>query len=286
MTSAVAETVGQYGGQIAGGALGGVIGGFLGGPVGAWIGRAVGSRVGGMAGRAAAGAIASYMEGANEAAETETKEQEAAKPCVDCGEIDCFNPPEGSTPDEIKEFKRQLDEQQKAINEIPPDTLLKNMDNYEKIGRGAKDAVDRANAREAWIKNRAAEILKQDPSTTAKAARDAAAKDIKTMDVIHTPDLSPGGTGQLSTENGGMGPRSTNRSIGSQWSKAGPTSDKTRLQQLNDHAQKARDKGEATNVDLKICEDGKSSKSGKSGSKGSGGSGKGQGGGPGNIPMS
>ncbi|EJC75507.1 hypothetical protein Rleg10DRAFT_4125 [Rhizobium leguminosarum bv. trifolii WSM2012] len=106
MTSAVAETVGQYGGQIAGGALGSVIGGFLGGPVGAWIGRAVGARVGGMAGRAAAGAIANYMEGANEAAETETKEQEAAKPCVDCGEIDCFKPPKGSTDDQITEFKR------------------------------------------------------------------------------------------------------------------------------------------------------------------------------------
>ncbi|MGZ2433570.1 polymorphic toxin type 15 domain-containing protein [Rhizobium redzepovicii] len=285
MTSVAAGTVGQIGGQIAGGALGGAIGGVFGGPVGAWIGRAIGSRVGGMAGRAAAEAIASYMEGANEAAETQTKEQEAAKPCVDCGEIDCFNPPEGSTPDQIEEFKRQLKEQQDAINEIPPDTLLNNMDTYEKIGRGANDAMDRANAREAWIKNRAAEILKQDPSTTAKAARNAATKDIKTMDVIHTPDLSAGGTGRLSTENGGMGPRSTNRSIGSQWSKVGPNSDKTRLQQLNDHAQKAKDKGEATNVDLKICEDGKSSKSGKSGSKGSGGSGKGQGG-PGNIPMS
>ncbi|WHO75284.1 polymorphic toxin type 15 domain-containing protein [Rhizobium sp. BT03] len=284
MTSAVAETVGQYGGQIAGGALGGVIGGFLGGPVGAWIGRAVGSRVGGMAGRAAAGAIASYMEGANEAAETETKEQEAAKPCVDCGEIDCFKPPEGSTPDEVKEFKRQLDEQQKAINDIPPDQLVKNMENYEKIGRGAKDAADRAKARDNWIDNRAEELLNQNSGMEREAAREAAKGEIKTMDVIHTPDLSAGGTGRLSTENGGMGPRSANRSIGSQWSKTGD-SGKTRLQQLKEHAQKAKEKGERTNADLKICEDDKSSKSGETSGGSSGGSGKGQGG-PGNIPMS
>jgi len=285
MTSVAAGTVGQIGGQVAGSVLGGAIGGVVGGPVGAWIGRAIGSRVGGMAGRAAAEAIASYMEGANEAAETETKEQEAAKPCVDCGEIDCFNPPEGSTPDQIDEFKRQLKEQQDAINEIPPDTLLKNMDNYEEIGRGAKDAADRARARDNWIDNRAEELLSQNSGMGRKAARDAAAGEIKTMDVIHTPDLSAGGTGRLSTENSGMGPRSANRSIGSQWSKTGPNSDQTRLQQLKEHAQKAKEKGERTNADLKICEDGKSSKSGKRSGGSSGGSGKGQGG-PGNVPMS
>ncbi|HLP70230.1 MAG TPA: polymorphic toxin type 15 domain-containing protein, partial [Rhizobium sp.] len=217
--------------------------------------------------------------------ETETKAEEATKPCVDCGEIDCFNPPEGSTPDEIKEFERQLKEQQKAINDIPPDQLVKNMENYEKFGRGAEDALDRANARESWIGNRSRELLNQNTRMSAKAARDAAASEIKTMDVIHTPDLSAGGTGQLSTENGGMGPRSANRSIGSQWSKTGPSSDKTRLEQLKEHAQKAEEKGERTNVDLKICEDGKSSKSGKKSGGSNGGSGKGQGG-PGDAPMS
>lgn len=249
--SAVAGTIGQAGGQLAGGALGGVIGGVFGGPVGAWIGRAVGSRVGGYAGRAAAEALASYMEDADAAAEADTQNQAVAKPCVDYGEIDCFNPPPGSTPDEIKEFKRQLEEQRDAINDIPPDQLIKNMDNYEKIGRGTQDALDRANAREAWIRNRATEILKQNGEMTREAARTAAANDIKTMDVIHTPDLSAGGTGRISPENGGMGPRSANRSIGSQWSKTAKGSDKTRLQQLKDHANNAKEKGQKTNADLK-----------------------------------
>ncbi|WHO75276.1 polymorphic toxin type 15 domain-containing protein [Rhizobium sp. BT03] len=260
MTSLAAETVGQYGGQIAGGALGGVIGGIFGGPVGAWIGRAIGSRVGGMAGRAAAGAIASYMEGANEAAETETKEQEAAKPCVDCGEIDCFKPPKGSKPDQIEEFKRQLKEQQDAINEISPDTLLKNMDTYEDIGRGAKDAVDRATARSKWLADKTVDLVEEGLDETA--ARAAAQKELGTMDVIHTPDLSTGGTGKISEHNGGLGPRSANRSIGSQWSKTGETSEKTRLEQLRKHAEKAKEKGEGMNADLKICDEDGSSESG------------------------
>jgi len=91
------------------------------------------------------------------------------------------------------------------------------MDNYEKIGRGTQDALDRAHAREALIRNRATEILKQNGEMTREAARIGAAKDIKTIDVIHTPDLSAGGTERISPENGGTGLRSANRSIGSQW---------------------------------------------------------------------
>ncbi len=199
-----AGTAGQVGGQVAGGALGGVIGGVFGGPVGAWIGRAIRSKVGGLAGRAAAEAIASYMEESNEAAESQTQNQEAAKPCVDCGEIDCFNPPEGSTPEEVKEFKRQLKEQQDAINNISPDQLVKNMENYENIGRGAKDAVDRSNARNRWLDNRRADLLDADASLTESAAEAMARNEMKTMDVIHTPDLSAGGTGAFSRENGGL----------------------------------------------------------------------------------
>lgn len=281
-------TVAGAGGAIAGGWLGRVIGGLAGslaGPGGTAVGAWIGGQVGAMAGRAAASAIASYMEGANVDADAKTKESEQAKPCVDCGEIDCFKPPKGSTPDEIKEFKRQLKEQQDAINDIPPDQLIKNMDNYEKIGRGAQDALDRANAREAWIRNRAAEILKQDGKMTRDAARTAAANDIKTMDVIHTPDLSAGGTGRISPEHGGMGPRSANRSIGSQWSKTAKGSDKTRLQQLKDHANKAKEKGQKTNADLKICEDEKTPSSNKQSGGSNSGAGEGQAS-PGGVPMS
>ncbi len=210
-----------------------------------------------MAGRAAASAVADYMEDANAQAEEETQDKEAAVPCEDCGEIDCFNPPPESTPDEIEEFKRQLKEQQDAINDIPSDQLVQNMENYEKLGRGAKDAADRARARDNWIKNKARKLLNEDPRMSAQAAQNAAKNELKTMDVIHTPDLSAGGSGRISTENGGMGPRSANRSIGSQWSKAGSNPDgKTRLEQLKEHAQKAKEKGERSNAELKICDEG------------------------------
>jgi len=127
------------------------------------------------------------MEDADAAAEADTQNQVVAKPCVDCGGIDCFNPPPGSTPDEIKEFTRQLEEQRDAINDIPPHQLIKNMDNYEKIGRGTRDALDRVHARETLIRNRATGILKQNGEMTREVARIGAAKDIKTIDVIHTP---------------------------------------------------------------------------------------------------
>jgi len=41
-----------------------------------------------MAGRAGGETLASYMESANEAADTETQEQEAAKPGEDCEEVE------------------------------------------------------------------------------------------------------------------------------------------------------------------------------------------------------
>ncbi|OIS91689.1 hypothetical protein BLA27_20340 [Brucella cytisi] len=238
-----------------------------------------------MAGRAAASAVADYMEDANAQAEEETQDKEAAVPCEDCGEIDCFNPPPESTPDEIEEFKRQLKEQQDAINDIPSDQLVQNMENYEKLGRGAKDAADRARARDNWIKNKARKLLNEDPRMSAQAAQNAAKNELKTMDVIHTPDLSAGGSGRISTENGGMGPRSANRSIGSQWSKAGSNPDgKTRLEQLKEHAQKAKEKGERSNAELKICDEGGSTKP-NSQPEGSSGSGQGQAG-PSDVPMS
>ncbi|CAN7554952.1 polymorphic toxin type 15 domain-containing protein [Agrobacterium tumefaciens] len=281
-------TVAGAGGAIAGGWLGRVIGGLAGslaGPGGTAVGAWIGGQVGAMAGRATASAIASYMEGANVDADAKTKESEQAKPCVDCGEIDCFKPPKGSTPDEIKEFKRQLEEQQDAINNIPPDQLIKNMDTYEKIGRGATDAADRAAARSKWLRNKIEDLMESNGELTESAAKSAAQKELKTMDVIHTPDLSAGGTGEFSTKDGGLAPRSANRSIGSQWSKAGD-SGKTRLQQLKEHAEKARQKGEKSNTKLKLCDEAGASDPDNATSGGSIGAGSGQGQGQSNIPTS
>lgn len=219
--SATTEVAGA-GGAIAGQWLGRVICGAVGtliGPEGTVIGACIGGRAGAVAGRAAASAIASYMEGANEDAETKTKDAEQAKPCVDCGDIDCFKPKKGATAKDIEELKRQLDEQQDAINEIPPDDLLHNMESYEEIGRGTADAMSRATARGQWLSDTIETLI--EGGMTKSDAKIEAAKRLKTMDVIHTPDLSAGGTGKLSEANGGLASRSINRSIGSQWSKRG-----------------------------------------------------------------
>ncbi|PDT34782.1 hypothetical protein CO671_18920 [Rhizobium sp. M10] len=279
MTSVAAETIGQYGGQIAGGALGGVIGGFLGGPVGAWIGRAVGSRVGGMAGRAAAGAIASYMEGANEAAETETKEQEAAKPCVDCGEIDCFKPPEGSTADQINEFRRQLKEQQDTINGMQPDQLVKNIDRFAKYKRPSGDAADRKLTRDNYKTQRTRELeqeyLGQGKNDYEELAAAKVAEEMANLAATHTLDLVAGGDGSIS----GMGDKTINSSLGAQWKGR-------RAAQLRQHAENAAKQGKKMNVTLEECtQNGEKPSPQDDGSNTNGGSGTGEGT-PSNVPMS
>jgi hypothetical protein len=267
-----AGTIGEVGGGIAGGALGAGIGTALGGPIGAWIGRAVGSRIGRMAGRAAGEALANMMEKADEDAKPipDTK----AEPCKDCGEIKCFNPPEGSTPEEIEEFKRQLQEQQDGINRIAPDQLIANMDRYAQLGRPAGDAAARSRVRSDWLERRTNELM--GPNTTRSAARELAAKEMRTMDALHAPDLAAGGDGVFAER--GLGPRSANRSIGPQW-------DEGRRNQLKEHAKKAKEQGKKNNVKLEMCPQ-KGSKGGKQGGGAPDGATPGDGTGQGNPPVS
>jgi membrane carboxypeptidase/penicillin-binding protein PbpC len=231
------DTAGEIGGRIAGGALGGVLGGMVGGPVGAWIGRAVGSKLGAIAGKAAAAALANAMEEADEDAKPipDTK----AEPCKDCGEIKCFEKPEGADPEE---FKRQLKEQQDGINRMKPDDLLNNMDKFAQNGRPSGDAKARRDVRNDWLQRRRAELEGKNfsPSEAGRMALD----EMKTLDALHAPDLAAGGDGTFADR--GLGPRSSNRSIGPQW-------DKERLGQLKEHGEKAKKQGKKNNVELKMC---------------------------------
>jgi Novel toxin 15 len=232
-----AGTIGEVGGGIAGGALGAGIGAALGGPVGAWIGRAVGSRAGRWAGRAAGEALANMMEKADEDAKPipDTK----AEPCKDCGEIKCFEKPEGADPEE---FKKQLKEQQDGINRMKPDDLLNNMDKFAQNGRPAGDAKARRDVRKDWY-NKRVKALEGQNYSAGDAAR-MALDEMKTLDALHAPDLAAGGDGTFADR--GLGPSSSNRSIGPQW-------DKERLGQLEEHAEKAKKQGKKNNVELKMC---------------------------------
>lgn len=273
MTTIAMETAGETAGRIAGTWLGRAIGSVFGGPIGGLVGGYVGSKAGAIAGRAAAGALANMMEKADEDAKPipDTK----AEPCKNCAEIKCFNPPEGSTPEEIEEFKRQLKEQQDGINRIPPDQLLSNMDRYAQLGRPAGDAAARRQVRTEWLQRRTRELT--GPNTSESAARALAMQEMRTLDALHAPDLAAGGDGTFADR--GLGPSSTNRSIGPQW-------DDARRGQLKEHAQKAKEQGKKNNVKLEMCPQ-KGSKGNKDGgSGGTGGSNPGGGTGNGNPPVS
>jgi hypothetical protein len=232
-----AGTIGEVGGGVAGGALGAAIGTAPGGPIGTWIGRAVGSRLGRMAGRAAGEALAQMMEKADEDAKPipDTK----AEPCKDCGEIKCFEKPEGVDPEE---FKRQLKEQQGGINRMKPDDLLNNMDKFANNGRPPGDAKARREVRNDWLQKRQREL--EDLGSSAADANKQARAEMKTLDALHAPDLAAGGDGTFADR--GLGDRSANPSIGPQW-------DKERLNQLKDHSEKAKKQGKKNNVELKMC---------------------------------
>ncbi|MBB2682457.1 polymorphic toxin type 15 domain-containing protein (plasmid) [Rhizobium sophoriradicis] len=232
-----------------------------------------------MAGRAAAGAIASYMEDANEAAETETKEQEAAKPCVDCGEIDCFNPPEGSTPDQINEFRRQLKEQQDTINGMDPGQLVQNIDRFAKYGRPDGDAAGRKLTRDTYRTQRTRELerqyLKEGKNNFRELAASDVAKEMANLAATHTLDLVAGGDGSIS----GMGNKTINSSLGAQWKGR-------RAAQLRQHAENAAKQGKKMNVTLEECaQNGGKSSSQDGGSNSPGDSGPGNGN-PSDVPMS
>ncbi|MEP7453591.1 polymorphic toxin type 15 domain-containing protein [Phyllobacterium sp. SB3] len=199
------------------------------------------------------------MEQADVNAEAETKATEAAIPCATCAKIKCFTPPKGSDEKKTKEFADQLKEQQDAINEIPPEKLVENLDNYANVGRGPGDARARQNIRDKFLEERTADLNAKNLSKGKKAkealsaAEAEAAREASTLDAIHTPDLGAGGDGTFSSRNSGMGNRSVNRSIGSQWGKD------SRLDALKEHANDAKRQGKKTNVKLEICPD----KSGK-----------------------
>ncbi|WP_246658391.1 polymorphic toxin type 15 domain-containing protein [Rhizobium sp. FKY42] len=227
------------------------------GPIGTWIGRAAGSRLGGMAGRAAGEALASYMEDANADAEEKTREAEQAKPCVDCGDIDCFKPPEGADDKLKEEFRRQLKEQQDEINRMNPDDLIQNMDHYAKYGRPKNDAADRRLARERDRRTRERELSDeyQSQGITDFEERAAAevAKEMTKLAATHALDLVAGGDGSIS----GLGNKTINSSLGSQWKGR-------RAAQLKAHAQKAKEQGKKLNAKLEECPpDGKASPSPK-----------------------
>lgn len=245
---AIGRFIGKWGGRALGTAV-------CGPPCGAALGE-LGRRYGDDALRAGVGALSDLMARTNDDAEEQTQDEEAVKTCADCGEVECFEPPPGSTPEEIEEFRQQLQMQEDAINSMDPDELLTNMDNFDEIGRMA-DGAARAAARENYFDDLvdllAGEHIENGMGAEAAEglAEDEAGLVTSTMDALHAPDSVAGGDGRIPT----LGDRSNNRSIGSQWKLPGNSGGASRRDQLRRNAQNAKDQGaNKMNVKLEVCE--------------------------------
>jgi hypothetical protein len=213
--------------------------GLIGGPLGA----AAGAVLGGLIGLALGAILVDQIQKANDHAEEETQDSEQAQPCIECGEIDCFTPPEGADPGE---FQRQLKEQEDAINNSDPKDLIERIDNYAANKRPADDAKMRRKAREEYEESLREEIEKEYAENNKTPTEEDIDRDVKTkmskLAATHVLDLVAGGDGTIS----GLGDRSINSSIGSQWKGK-------RVQQLREHADNAQKKGKKTNVKLEEC---------------------------------
>lgn len=187
--------------------------------------------------------------------QTKTKDSAQDKPCAECGEVGCFEVPEGSDPDK---FKEQLEEQEAALKKLKPEDLIRRIKEFIKNGRPNDSAARKATrvaARKAAYDETFLEVFDKTKSIAeaekaAQAAEDAA---VAGKDATHALDWVAGGDGEIS----GMGDSTINRSIGSQWIHNAPGSSNTRQQDLLAAAEAAKKAGKETmeDIKLKLCEE-------------------------------
>ncbi|MBS1002918.1 polymorphic toxin type 15 domain-containing protein [Acetobacter thailandicus] len=222
------------------------------GSVGGPLGAAAGAVAGGLIGLAATYLISSALEHMNQEADTSLTDKEAAEPCYDCGDgPDCFRPPEDADQETVEEFRRQLKGQENGINKMSPDEIIDNIDRYSDLGRDGANPGEQ-NMREQyrkkyWLKNFRKSLDKYDDEDAAKKYADDMSKG---KAALHNPDMRAGGN-PMPTD---MGSSRVNSSLGSQWSKKGPSSKLKRWEQLKKAAHKAKGAGKKLmNIDLREC---------------------------------
>lgn len=119
------------------------------------------------------------------------------------------------------EYDKQLKQQEDALNKMSVSEYLKNRERWDqmkRLGTAAEQAKARVDAiADMALKNKDA-LFKQglsakDAAIQGKQQAETAAKG---MDILHSPDLSAGGSAQGTT---GLGDKGVNRSIGSNWGK-------------------------------------------------------------------
>lgn len=110
------------------------------------------------------------------------------------------------------EFIRQVDMQQKGLNNLTLEEYLTNRTNYRSSGRSAEGTKAQKLAREDALKDRIIESRKK--GLKKEAAEDEAKKWMKTQAALHNPDQIAGGD---PTDITGVGDKRVNSSLGSQW---------------------------------------------------------------------
>lgn len=184
--------------------------------------------------------------------DTQVKSRKAEK-----AEPKCFGGKQ--TKKNPREYDRQLQQQEDALNNMSVSEYLKNRERWDqmkRMGTSAEQAKARADAiADMALKNKDA-LRKQglsakDAAILGKQWAEAAAKG---LDVLHSPDLSAGGSAQGTT---GLGDKGVNRSIGSNWGQnrdaSGPGD---RVRTMDESARKvpeAERDNTKMNVKLKRC---------------------------------
>ncbi len=197
-------------------------------------------------------AVGAYVVlNANSSAESEHSSSKpgAVVECPDkAEEVPCFNPPANG---DVNEFDRQLKEQEDGINDMSPDEILQNMAKYKPGVRSAEDVAARREARAAAENEKLNELLEKyaDQPNGDELAEKETEEFMKSVDATHGPDSIVGGN-----EVTGVGGRSQNRSIGSQWAKNAEGDTKTRAARVKEAAERAKKAGKnKMNVKLKRC---------------------------------
>ncbi|WP_273834213.1 polymorphic toxin type 15 domain-containing protein [Guptibacillus sedimenti] len=111
-----------------------------------------------------------------------------------------------------EEFARQLKDQEKGMNELTMEEYLKNRERYIAEGRALESNAIQQTAREEAFFDKVSELITNGKSIGE--AEEEAKRWLSSQAALHNPDQIAGGKPD---KIGGMGDRSINSSIGSQW---------------------------------------------------------------------
>lgn len=144
-----------------------------------------------------------------------------------------------------REYNRQLQLQQDAINAKSPAQNITDIDNYSPSMRQiARPAQERA---------KQSYVSKYERSFTQKYGSDAWDEHINSLAAIHRLDMVAGGN---PTDIAGMGNRDINSSIGPAWNQAEVSGmfNPSRKEELRSYAEQMRDRGCPMQVSLSTCD--------------------------------